>query len=103
MPPRRPQDAPKAPKTIHRQRFGDDFKKILEDFWKSFGMIFCKILPTNLPPLLEDFRFASLFLRAAYRATLARRAPALRAQYGGRACQRLAVSGRGSFGLYIGY
>ena len=34
---------------------------LLEDFWKSFGRIFWKILPSNLPPLLEDFRFASLF------------------------------------------
>ena len=60
-PPGRPQDAPKAPKSTSRQRFWDDFREILEDFWKSFGRIFSKILPSNLPPLLKDFRFASLF------------------------------------------
>ena len=42
------------------------------------------------------------FLRAAYRATLARRAPALRAQYGGRACEPPAVSRLWLHG-YIGY
>ena len=59
--PRPSQDAPKAPKTTPRRRFWDDFKKILEDLWKSFGRIVWKILPSNLPPLLEDFLFASLF------------------------------------------
>ena len=76
--------------------FGDDFGRILEDFGEDSW----KILPSNLPPLLEDFRFASLFCVRLYRATLARRAPALRAQYGGRAwratepCQPLEDVGR---------
>ena len=34
--PRPPQDAPKPPKTTPRQRFWDDFKESLEDFWKIF-------------------------------------------------------------------
>ena len=44
--PRLPQDAPKPPKTTPRQRFWDDFKASLEDFWK----ICWKNLPSNLPP-----------------------------------------------------
>ena len=44
--PRPLQDAPKPPKTTPRQRFWDDFKESLEDFWK----IFWQKLPSDLPP-----------------------------------------------------
>ena len=35
--------------------------KILEDICTSYGKTFWKSLPSHLPPLLQDFRFASLF------------------------------------------
>ena len=44
--PRPLQDAPQPPKTTPRQRFWDDFRESLEDFWK----IFWKRLPPDLPP-----------------------------------------------------
>ena len=56
-------------------------KTILEEFWEDFLEDFA----VKSTFLFGGFSVCLAFLRAAYRATLARRAPALRAQYGGRA------------------
>ena len=76
----RTQDAQNHLQTTILGRFWDDFRDILEDFWKSFGRIFWKMLLSNLTPF-GGFSVCLAFLRAAYRATLARRPPALRVQY----------------------
>ena len=62
--------------------------------WKTFD---CAVKSASS---FGGFSVCLAFLRAAFRATLARRAPALRAQYGGRAlratepCQPLEDGGR---------
>ena len=50
---------------------------MLDDFWKDFLEEFAVKSASSF----GGFSVCLAFLRAAYRATLARRAPALRAQY----------------------
>ena len=84
--PRCSQDAPRCPRTLPRRQLSAN--------WSYFG----SILDANLfnlsilehlgaRPGIGSLRFG----RAGFRVALARRAPALRAQYGGRACERSAV------------
>ena len=71
-----------SPKTP-QDRFLVDFCSIFAEFSMDFRLIFARFF---------SFSVCLAFWRAAYRATLARRAPALRAQYGGRASEPPAVS-----------
>ena len=59
--PKTPQDPPRTPPRRPKPSPEDDVATILRRFWKSLGRISWKMLLSNLPPLLEDFRFASLF------------------------------------------
>ena len=64
-------------------RFFIDFDKFLGRFWEDFGRFwegFLEDFAVKSASSFGGFSVRLSFLRAAYRATLARRAPALRAQ-----------------------
>ena len=74
---------PRWPQEPSKKPWGPILGPIFIDFLSIFGSFLVDLYAIGP----SSRRLDTSLLRAAYRATIARRAPALRAQYGGRACE----------------